>query len=232
MRKLLVTIICAITPTKKLRVYLRQHFSVHVKATYTPEEVVIIHRFPNRRNQEAVELKNKVCFFHHNRVEPGTRIGRYSYFNGYTCIGKNTIIGRYCSVGKMCSIAVPQHPLSYLSTAPAIYNPKGTPYQNKETRIGNDVWIGDGVTIKSGIIIGDGVIIGAGAVVVKDVPPYAIVGGVPARIIRYRFSEEIILQLLQNPWWILPHEEILQLPVTSVEQSLESLRKLFRNNLQ
>ena len=67
--------------------------------------------------------------------------------------------------------------------------------------IGNDVWIGQGVSIKSGITIGDGAVIGAGAVVTKNVEPYAIVGGVPSRLIRYRFSKEQIEALLEIKWW-------------------------------
>ena len=77
-----------------------------------------------------------------------------------------------------------------------------------ETIIGNDVWIGEKVFIKDGIRVGDGAIIGAGAIVTKDVPPYAIVAGVPARIIRYRFDEDVILKLLKIQWWDWSDEKL------------------------
>lgn len=79
----------------------------------------------------------------------------------------------------------------------------------KKVIIGNDVWIGSHALILGGVKIGDGAVIGAGAVVTKDVPPYAVVGGVPARIIKYRFSQEIIDKLLEIKWWNLP-ENILK----------------------
>ncbi|MDE6773391.1 MAG: CatB-related O-acetyltransferase, partial [Treponemataceae bacterium] len=78
-----------------------------------------------------------------------------------------------------------------------------------DTVVGNDVWIGQNVTIMPGIRIGDGAIIGARAVVTKDVPPYTIVGGVPAKPIRKRFSDDVIEKLLKLKWWDLPPEKIL-----------------------
>lgn len=105
------------------------------------------------------------------------------------------------------------HPTSqFVSTSPAFYfanSPVGMSYTDvdlfeenkKEVIIGNDVWIGQSVLIKPGVVIGDGAIIGAGAVVTKNVAPYAIVVGVPAQIIKYRFSDEQIKKLLNIKWW-------------------------------
>ena len=80
--------------------------------------------------------------------------------------------------------------------------------EQPKTIIGNDVWIGDQCFIKAGVKVGDGAVIGAHAVVTHDVPPYAIVGGVPARVIRYRFDEETINSLLNSEWWNLNDKDL------------------------
>jgi hypothetical protein len=92
--------------------------------------------------------------------------------------------------------------------------------------IGNDVWIGRNVIVMDGITIGDGAIIAAGATVTHDVPPYAIVGGVPAKIIRYRFSSEIIAALLETKWWDLPPEIVADLPMDDIGECVGRLREI------
>jgi acetyltransferase-like isoleucine patch superfamily enzyme len=136
-------------------------------------------------------------------------VGAFSYVSPY-CDIHTASIGRYCSIGDHLMVLT-DHPLDGLTTHPFAYERvfpspfDGPPIHSfqkvKRTRIGNDVWIGSGAKIKTGVTIGDGAIIAAGAVVAKDVPPYAVVGGVPAKIIRYRFDEPTIERLLRLQWW-------------------------------
>jgi acetyltransferase-like isoleucine patch superfamily enzyme len=79
------------------------------------------------------------------------------------------------------------------------------------TTVGNDVWIGEGVFVKAGITIGDGAVIGMGAVITKDVPPYSIVAGNPARFIRFRFDNDVVEALLEMKWWNFPDSELFRL---------------------
>ena len=122
----------------------------------------------------------------------------------------NTDIGRYCSIGDGVHILT-QQPIKMLTTSPLIYGDifdelarvaKKSQYPLiQKTIIGNDVWIGSGVKIKTGLTIGDGAVIGAGAVVTKNIAPYSVVGGVPAKVIKMRFPPKIIARLNKIAWW-------------------------------
>lgn len=92
--------------------------------------------------------------------------------------------------------------------------------------IGNDVYIGTNVVILSGVTIGDGAVIGAGAIVTKDVPPFAIVVGCPAKILKYRFNDNIINELLNLKWWNLDTKDLINLDLTNVKDCIEKLKFL------
>ncbi len=143
-------------------------------------------------------------------------IGRFTYITRNSLI-QNTDIGAFCSISENVNIGLPSHPIEMISTSPVFLS--GTNYlktnfykhphqDNHRTIIGNDVWIGADVKIKSGLTIGDGAVIGAGAVVTHDIPPYAVVGGIPAKIIKYRFDEDTIQFILSSQWWNLDETEL------------------------
>ncbi|WP_052571337.1 glycosyltransferase [Endomicrobium proavitum] len=166
-------------------------------------------------------------------------------FYGKCIVGKNTYsapdlkvensktkIGSFVSIAGKVTIGQGEHPVNYLSTSPYFYmsglgwtNRISETYANPCT-IGNDVWIGQNVFIRQGITVGDGAVIGAGAVVVKDVPAYAVVGGVPAKVIKYRFDDETIKELLALKWWNLPDEEIKKLPFKDIKATIAMLKKI------
>ena len=167
-------------------------------------------------------------------IAANVRMGKYSYISSGS-IYSNTTIGRYCSIAVNVIIGADEHPIDWLSTSPVQYKndeffsfSAGQKRELKsdelKTMIGNDVWIGANACIKRGVNVGDGSIIGAGSVVTKDVPPYAIVGGIPAKVIRYRFSEETIRQLVELAWWNRERKELLGLPFHDVNACIEKLR--------
>lgn len=149
----------------------------------------------------------------------------------------NCRIGSFCSFGPQVLAGLGRHPTDYVSTSAAFYSPnnngcrisfvdKSLFEESLPIVIGSDVWLGARTIIIDGVTIGHGAIIGAGAVVTKDVAPYAIVGGVPAKIIRKRFDDETIAQLLESRWWEQPIEWITQYAADfmDVERFLNRIR--------
>ncbi len=185
--------------------------------------------YPRTGDTQTVYLKNVI-------TESGIEIGAYTIYNDFVNdprdFEKNNVLYRYpingdkLKVGKFCSIACgvkflftsANHTMHSISTYPfpIFFEEWGldvtnitSAWDNKgDIVIGNDVWIGYEAIVLSGVTIGDGAIIGTRAVVTKDVPPYTIVGGIPAKPIRKRFSDEVISKLLELQWWNWPENRI------------------------
>lgn len=142
-------------------------------------------------------------------IRSNVYLGDYSYCNSGTILFAGTRIGKFCSIGYNVQIGCPEHPIQFISTSPSVYRhslikdywnwPQNDIIQ--PVVIENDVWIGSNAVVLQGVTIGTGAIVAAGAVVTKDVPPYCIVGGVPARIIKRRFNQKQIDFLLNSKWW-------------------------------
>jgi acetyltransferase-like isoleucine patch superfamily enzyme len=143
-------------------------------------------------------------------------IGAFSYGGcfDYSNIAPGTIIGKFCSFADNIAIITRDHLKTAVSTHPFLFKPnfglvKKDVRDGHHLEIGNDVWIGYHATILPGVAkIGDGAIIAAGSVVTRDVPPYAVVAGVPAEIIKFRFSNNVIEALIRIKWWDWPEREI------------------------
>lgn len=146
-------------------------------------------------------------------------IDRFSYV-GYDCEIISCRIGSFCSIANRVIIGGAKHPLGWVSTSPTFYNVSGGTGRHlgnlqfkpsTETIIDHDVWIGSRAIILQGVRIGTGAVIGAGAVVTKDVPPYAIVAGNPAKVIRFRFDSMTIEKFLDSEWWDLPTSKLSEI---------------------
>lgn len=177
------------------------------------------------------------------RWDTAIAIGAFSMVHGPgECVGVS--IGRYCSIAPDAVLGANEHTMHWLSTCSLLENPdlhkwstlsdlfgdralaaKGRPYMEsiRPITIGHDVWIGQGAFIKGGITVGDGAVVAAGAVVVKDVPSYSVVGGNPARVIRYRFSDDVIERLLALRWWEYSIYDLMQFEFIDVEKAIQQI---------
>jgi acetyltransferase-like isoleucine patch superfamily enzyme len=163
----------------------------------------------------GVRLGRNITFGGYNRIYSDTKLsncslGDFTYVSNDSCIN-NGDIGKFCSIGPGVRTGMGIHPTVMVSTHPIFYSTLGQSgvtavkqnyfSETKRTCIGSDVWIGANVVIHDGVVVGDGAIIASGSVVNKDIKPYSVVGGVPAKIIKYRFSVETIDKLLREAWW-------------------------------
>lgn len=151
---------------------------------------------------KSIHIDPRTEIGHHVSIASGTyiyknvKIGNYSYINKNSNV-ENCIIGNYCSISSNVFISPQEHNLICFSTYPRFNNTLNSAI----TIIGNDVLVSAGAFIKQGIKIGNGAVVGMGAVVTKDVPPYAIVVGNPAKILRYRFPIDTVDAIENTKWW-------------------------------
>jgi acetyltransferase-like isoleucine patch superfamily enzyme len=176
-------------------------------------------------------LLGPVYLNRNTQVGPDCTVGKYFGMNE-SCFVARATVGAYCSIGARTAINPFNHPVDWLSIHEfqPEYNDfrrlERTPDMYEHVRIGNDVWTGHNVNVMPGVNVGDGAVIAAGAVVTKDVPAYAIVGGVPAKVIRYRYPEKTIERLLRVKWWELELAELSGLPFRDPERCLAQLEEI------
>jgi acetyltransferase-like isoleucine patch superfamily enzyme len=164
-----------------------------------------------------------------------SKIDSFSYVSYFSHL-QNVTVGKYCSIAKRVSVGLGFHPTNFISTSPIFYSPKNPLFKSivkdkkfediKPSFIGNDVWIGANTVILDGVRIGHGSIIGANSVVTKDVEPYSIVGGVPAKLIRKRFLEEEIEFLLKLEWWDKPLDFFIKPEVVKLFSEITCMNRL------
>jgi acetyltransferase-like isoleucine patch superfamily enzyme len=176
-----------------------------------------------------------------SQVGPDVKAGRYSNLNADSYIARATL-GSFCALGSRVAINPLNHPLDWLSMHEFQYHEiaydwddayrsvKKMPHPASQTTppvtIGNDVWIGHNAVVLEGVTIGHGAVIGSGALVTKDVPPYAIVIGVPAQVKRFRFDDKTIERLLAVKWWDLDLRAIKDVQFNRIEVALEQVESI------
>jgi virginiamycin A acetyltransferase len=168
--------------------------------------------------------------------------GAFSYMNAGGYMRHRVFVGRFCSIGRRVTIGAGIHATTGLSTSPALSGGHALDWYSADerarlglgdpprkvpvTRIGCDVWIGDGAVVMPDVTVGHGAVIGANAVVTRDVPPYAIVGGVPARVLKSRFPAPQAEALLAARWWDHPQDVLKTLPLGNIFACLDRLADL------
>lgn len=189
---------------------------------------------------DSVEIEPYSGFYAGNNL---CSMGLFSY--SHSPVNPYLRIGRYSSISWGLNVVGPRHPVEWVTTSNVVFDrnavnilnfkedagclfPTGDPRKLEKPfpTIGNDVWIGQNVTLNRGVNIGDGAVVAAFSVVTKDVPPYAIVGGNPARVIRNRFPRAVSKALLETSWWDLEPAVIASLPLEDPELFVEAYSSL------
>ena len=178
-------------------------------------KIIKLSRLPAIKNS-VIESTSKICSA---TYLVDSTIGRYSYV-GHDCTIINTDVGSFCSIADNVIVGGASHAVDWVTTSPVFNKGKNVLRKNfaqheyttsLKTTIGSDVWIGNNVLIKSGVHVGHGSVVGMGAVVTKDIPPYEIWAGNPAKFIRKRFDQEKIDVLLSKHWWDASENDLVRL---------------------
>jgi acetyltransferase-like isoleucine patch superfamily enzyme len=164
-----------------------------------------------------------------------SELGAYSYVSQSSIVNK-TIVGKFCSIGHGTYVGLWEHNMSVSTHSFYLYETSGDfvkGYKSFDkcainTSVGNDVWLGANCVILKGCIIGDGAIVGAGSVVTRDVPPYGIAVGNPAKVVKYRFPPEEVAFLLKLQWWNASREILQEMVNSQVFSTLDDLKTFMR----
>lgn len=167
----------------------------------------------------SVEHSQKVSVLGGSSIDASSRIGSYTYIGKNTHITKSSV-GRYCSIANNVSIGQGEHKLDRVSTSACFYDNSWDSLTEGECVVESDVWIGVDAIILRGVKVGVGAVVAANAVVTKDVPPFAIVAGVPARVVRFRIPENKQQLILSSCWWEKDNLHALQ-QIRKLEAELE-----------
>ncbi len=220
---------------------LRPHAELHKEGLRVEPGIDTRGQHLHIRFEAPAQLNNAPMFYYKD-----LEIGMYSYLRTGT-VRNVKKIGRYCSIGPNVTIGEGEHPTTWLSTSPSQYTHAQFafwPPEREATKkrriarsrqnsdevtgdvvIGNDVWIGGGATIRRGVTIGDGAIIAGQAFVTKDVAPYSIVAGLPAKHRRYRFAPEVIAALQDLKWWEFDINDLAGVPFDKIEPAIAEIRR-------
>ena len=210
--------------------FAKRCYAIYVTLRYK----LFLYTYLNIMKMANVSVGKGVFIHWGSTIRRDTTIGDYTQINGPIFIradaGVN--IGKYCAFGSNVAIISTEHLMTHANIQYKLQDTSGFSSldNSRPVVVGNNVWIGDRATILSGVNVGDGAVIGACSVVTKDIPPFSVVAGVPARVIRKRFDDAIIKKLMEIRWWDWPIERIrrnrkfFEADLTSVSvQELESV---------
>lgn len=213
-----------------------------------PKIGVVTQKTINLFNDNQIQMRVPYHHVYHLNsdvfVEPFAAFETPGFFNfgafsySWSGLPLSTTAGRYCAFAGGIRVMGNTHPMEWVSIHPFMYSTNTNMFNRGKERnpnwktvefnvyqppisIGNDVWIGQDVLLKGGVTIGDGAIIGAGTTVSKDVPPYAVVVGNPGRIVKYRFSQDVIEKMLESKWWEYHYGDFAGLDFKNPEAFLE-----------